>query len=217
MSPAMTARPLGGRFGRWIGAGLLVHFAVVLCVIVFARGAPEEVLWVSHVSLLLAGAGLVSQSTLAVTTALTMVGVLHGLWMIDSLPGLLVGRFPVGATRYLLTANLWTWIATSHHFYLAPLLAVIVYHHRAYPRATLPLAILLFLALTTFGRAFLAPATNVNYAYHIAASPEHALVARLNSLDPISYLLTLNAVVAVAMFAPVALLMRHYARSLSRA
>ena len=209
----VSARPIGGRFGRWIGAGLLVHFAVVLCIINLAREAPGEVLWLSHVSLLLAGLGLLLQSALPVTTALTTVGVLHGFWLVDSLSGLMLHWFPLGATDYLLTADRWTRVATAHHFYLAPLLFVIVWRHRTCPKATLPVASMLFMLLTLVSRVALSPVINVNYAFRVTAAMDHPLVAWVNSLSPVLYLFVINMLVTTMMFLPVSLLMHYRAQS----
>jgi len=203
---------IGGRFGRWIGLALLIHFVVVITVANVVRHAPAEMVWISHVSLLVAGLGLVLNSTLLVAAALTAVGVLHGLWLIDSLSGLLFGWFPLGGTRYLLVADPWTRAATAHHFYLAPLLFVILWRHRAYPWTAWPLASGLFLVLSLLSRASGSPALNVNWAFRVGAVEDWWLVVAINSLSTVSYLVVLNAGAAVVLFLPVALLMRWRVR-----
>jgi len=128
---------IGGRFGRWIGAALLVHFAVV-CAVKAAKGCPEEILWMSHVGLLLAGLGLVGRSTLLVCTALLCILLLHGLWVFDCVAWWMGGSFPLSITSYLEEADAWVWLGTAHHFYLAPLLVVLVLVRRSMPRHSFP-------------------------------------------------------------------------------
>lgn len=149
-------RPIGARLGRWIGATLLLHFAYVFSVINLLRQAPGEVLWLCHVSLLLAGLGLVTQSTRLLAIAFTAVAVPHAFWLADSLSGLLLGRFPLEATAHMLTTDTWNRIATEHHFYLAPLLFVIVWRHHLFSEAALPGASVLFLLLSTASRVAIA-------------------------------------------------------------
>lgn len=199
---------MGGRFGRWIGAAMLAHFVFVLCVIIWRREAPGEVLWLSHMSLLLSGLGLVLQSALLVATALTAVGILHGLWLLDSLPGLTLGYFPLGATTYLLTSDVCTVVATAHHFYMAPLLFTIVWRHGAYPKAALPMACLLWLVLTVTSRIAVPPIFNVNFAFCVPMAADHPFIAWINQLDAVSYLLILNVLVSAATFLPLVVLMR---------
>lgn len=208
----LSTRPIGTRFGRWIGAALLVHFAYVVGVINLLRQAPGEILWLCHVSLFLAGLGLVTQSLRLVTIACTAVALPHTFWIIDSLSGLLFGWFPLGATAYILTADTWTRIATAHHFYLAPLLLVIVWRHGSFSRAALPAASLLFLLLSITCRAAVSPALNVNDAFFAVPAADHPFVTWVNSLDAISYLLVINAIVSGVMFAPAALLMTCHAQ-----
>jgi len=129
--------PVGGRVGRWIGAVLLVHFAAV-CAVKVAKGRPEEILWMSHVGLLLAGLGLVGRSALLVCTALLCILLLHALWVFDCVSWWIGGSFPLGITGYLEEADTWVWLGTAHHFYLAPLLVVLVLVRRSMPRHSLP-------------------------------------------------------------------------------
>lgn len=203
----LPTRPVGTRFGRWIGAALLLHFAYVVGVINLLRQAPGEVLWLCHVSLFLAGLGLVMQSVRLVAIACTAIALPHALWLVDSLSGLLLGWFPLGATAYLLTADTWTRIATAHHFYLAPLLVVIMWRHGSFSRAALPGASALFLLLSVTSRLAVSPALNVNYAFFAVPAADHPFIAWVNSLGAIPYVLVINAFATGALFAPVALLL----------
>jgi len=188
----------------------------VFSVINLLRHAPGEVLWLCHVSLLLAGLGLVTQSARLVATAFTAIAVPHAFWLVDSLSGLVLGWFPLGATTYILTTDTWTRIATAHHFYLAPLLFVIVWRHGLFSEAALPGASVLFLLLSVASRVAGSPALNVNYAFFAVPAASHPFVAWLNGLGPISYLLVLNTVVTGAMFAPVCMLLSRCFRRTGR-
>jgi len=206
----VPTRPVGARSERWIGAALLLHFAYVFGVINLVRQAPVEVFWLSHTSLLLAGLGLVTQSRRLVATVFTAVAVPHALWLVDSISGLVFHWFPLGATAYILTADTWTRIATAHHFYLAPLLFVIVWRHGAYSRACLPGASLLLVLLTVASRTLGSPEINVNYAFRVEIMGQDPLITWLNSLDAIPYLVVGNVLVTILMFMPVFVLMQYH-------
>lgn len=194
--------------GRWIGAVMLLHFAVVFGVKV-AFDISGEILWMSHVSLLLAGLGLLLQTPLLVTTALTTSFVLHSFWLIDALWWMAFGTFPMGITTYLETAGLWTWVATSHHFYLVPLLLIIVARLRKFPPETLLASVAVFLILTILSR-FLDPARNINYAFGVKTTLDSAFLNWANRLPGGIYLPGLNAFVSALMFVPVTMLMRAW-------
>ncbi|MGQ9649251.1 MAG: hypothetical protein ACUVXJ_04000 [Phycisphaerae bacterium] len=181
-------------------------------VINLLRRAPGEILWLCHISLFLAGRGLVTQSLRLVAIACTAVALPHTFWLIDSLSGLLLGWFPLGATAYILTADTWTRIVTAHHFYLAPLLWVIVWRHGSFSRVALPAVSLLCLLLSMTCRVAVSPALSVNYAFFAVPVADHPFVAWVNSLDVIPYLLVINAIVSGVMFAPAALLMTCHAQ-----
>jgi hypothetical protein len=208
---AGPAHPIGGRHGRWIGAALLVHF-VVVCAVKISSGRGEEILWMSHVGLLMAGLGLVSRSVLMATTALTCVLVLHGLWLLDCLCWWTFGVFPLGATNYLVHADAWDWVATAHHFYLAPLLVVIVLRHRQWPDETLLGATAAYLFLSAISRAVTTPAANINYAFGVLTALDHPLVDLANRLPGSLYMLGLNAFVCALVFGPPALVGQRWAR-----
>lgn len=185
----------------------MLHLAYVVGVINLLRQAPGEVLWLCHVSLFLAGLGLVMQSVRLVAIACTAIALPHALWLVDSLSGLLLGWFPLGATAYLLTTDTWTRIATAHHFYLAPLLVVIMWRHSSFSRAGLPDASALFLLLSVTSRFAVSPALNVNYAFFAVPATDHPFVTWVNSLGTIPYVVAINAFATGALFAPVALLL----------
>lgn len=208
---AGSAEPIGGPHGRWIGAALLVHFGVV-CAVKISSGRGEEILWMSHVGLFLAGLGLASCSVPMVTIALTGVLVLHGLWLLDCLCWWMLGVFPLGATNYLVEADAWDWVATAHHFYLAPLLVVMVRRHRRWPDETLLGATAAYLILTVISRAVTTPAANVNYAFGVLTALDHPLVDLANRLPGPLYLLGLNAFVCALVFGPTALVGQRWAR-----
>lgn len=207
-----SRRPIGGRYGRWVGAAMLIHFVFVVGVVNFVRHAPADVFWLSHSCLLLGAMGLLFRSPVLVTTALTLVGIPHLVWIVDSTAGLALGWFPLGVTEYIMTADPWTRVATSHHFYLVPLLFVVAWRYGEWPRATLPIACAILLALTAAARVASTPQHNVNYMFRVEAVESHPFVAWVNALGTVPYLLFVDAFMVGLMLVPVALLMRRHAR-----
>lgn len=206
------AQLLPGRLDRWMGYALLAHFAAI-CTIKVLTGCGEEILWMSHVGLLMTGVGLVSRSILLVTTALTCILVLHSLWLADCISWWVTGVFPLGIATYLPEADAWIWVATAHHFYLAPLLLVIVLRNRQWPEETLLAAAAVYLFLTVISRAVLTPGANVNYAFGLLTAIDHPLVDLADRVPGSIYLLGLNSFVCTFMFAPVALAGKRRARA----
>ena len=131
MSKPTSDSPVGGRHGRWIGLFLILNY-LLICAVKIDKGAPAEVWWMSHVGLLLAGLGLVLNRALLVAAALISILVLHALWLVDCICWWTIGTFPLAITNYLAHANAKDWIATSDHFYFAPLLIVVLAKHRSF-------------------------------------------------------------------------------------
>lgn len=198
---------LSRRTRRRVGALLLAHFALV-SLIKISTGVACEILWMSHVGLLLAGLGLVLDKPLLVATALLDVLVLHGLWLVDCFGWAFTGDFPLGITTYLRTADTLGWIATAHHFYLVPLLLLFVRPPAVRTPEALLSAIAVYLLLTVVSRAVLPPARNVNFAFGVSFGPEVPLVTWGNRQTGAIYLPLLNAFVALVMLAPPFILLR---------
>ena len=202
---------------RWLGLLLLADFAIV-CVLKAASGKPGEIWWMSHVGLLIAGLGLVCRSTLLICTALISVFVVHSFWLVDCAIWLVTGNFVLGVTKYLEGAELRVWLATTHHFYLIPLLAISVLRRKQCPPMSLLAAMVLFLAVTLVSRVFVAPEQNVNFAFRVETSLDWPILLRFNRLPGPAYVFVLNALVSVAFFLPTFLGLRHWcARSNQRA
>ena len=191
-----------GRRGRWLGALFACQFVLVIGVKSHQQLLPE-IWWMSHVGLLIAAIGLLIQRDLWVTTALTGIAVLHAIWVADCLAWMVTDQSPLGATAYLHGAGVWTWLATSHHFFLAPLLATVIARCRRWPAETLPAAIALFLLLTVVSRAALLPAFNINYAFGVLTAWDHPVTNWINRCHGSIYMLGLNAFVTLFMFVPV--------------
>ncbi len=193
--------PIGGRWSPWIGSILLVNFAVV-CALKIIHGMAGDILWMSHLGLLIAGIGFVRRSTVVVCTALIGIGVFHGIWLVDCLTWLFSGVWPLGVTSYLQGADMSVWAATAHHFYLAPLLVAMVWRHKDCPKVSLVAAIGLFLLLSVLSRAFLTPAENVNYAFRVETDLDWKILEWANNLPAVGYLLMVNVFVSVVFFVP---------------
>ncbi len=191
-----------GSSGRLLGALLLLHFVVVF-IIKTINNEAADMFWMSHVGLLTVALGLAFSVPLLVTAAFIELLVLHGLWLFDCLSWFATGEFPMGLATYLEGADVLVWIATAHHFFLLPMLIVLVRRRPARPREAVLCAIATYLIITTISRAFLEPSSNINYAFGVRISWQHAFWdwANHNSKGPL-YLLGLNIFVTFVMFLP---------------
>jgi hypothetical protein len=206
-----TTTPPSSAAGRlqpaqWLGVLLVRHFGFV-CGYKLGRGLGVEIWWISHVALLMAGAGLILRRPLWWTAALTNVCMLHVLWLFDLVCWAATGRFPLGICGYLLDSDAAVWIATLHHIYLLPVLAVLFWRERKYPAAAFPTAIAVFLYLTLISRACLPNVENVNFAFRVSSVTRNPVSIWLNQLPDEAYLPALNLLATVLFFAPVALLL----------
>lgn len=206
---------VGGRTGRWIGAVLLAQF-VLVGLIKHHQGVTVEVLWMSHAGLLLGALGFLRGSLILIGTALVGTLLLHSVWLFDCLAWVATGRFPLNVTAYLATAPALSWVATSHHFYLVPLLAVTVIRAGRLPPESLPGAIALYFVLTIAGRALASPALNVNFAYGVLSNIRMSWLDALNLLPGPAYLLILNLGVTALFFLPAFLGVRLVIRLVHR-
>jgi hypothetical protein len=192
------------RTARILGTLLLAQFLFV-CAHKLARGVAVELFWMSHACLLLAALGLLLRKSWLVGAALTGIGVLHTLWVIDAVAWLLTGEYPLTFANYLHDLDALGWVGTSHHFYLAPLLLWVVIRERNYTWAALATTMAVYAALTVFSRFALPEADNVNRAWQIAGGPRLALADWVNGLPLVPYLLVLNLLTTAFVFLPVAL------------
>lgn len=203
----MTLRPgqrkeNGPPFMRVVGALLLLHFFVVVAIKV-AIGKPSDILWMSHIGLVTAAVGLLIAKPVLVTAAFIELLALHSIWLFDCISWMTQGHFPMGIATYLTDADGWIWTATAHHFFLLPLLMLIVRTQPQRPLEALLFAMATYLVLTVLSRALLSPAENINYAFGVRIAWDHAFWnwANRNSNGPF-YLLGLNAFVGLFMFLP---------------
>lgn len=195
---------------RCIGMLLLAHFVVVFSIKV-SRGLHEDLFWLSHVALFAAGVGMLWRSVLLIATALTSVLALHTIWLCDFIGFALHGESPLGITAYLENGDFWTYAATVHHFYLAPLLLFVFAKTRRIPRETFLLSAAEFLLLTVMSRVALSPSNNVNYAHGLLSAVLNPLLDQINLLPGGAYLLVLNLVASIAFFLPTSLLLQRWA------
>lgn len=200
---------------RWIefalGSLLMTHF-VVVCAVKSSQSIPGDMLWMSHVSLAFAGAGLLLGSALFVHTALTAVAIPHLLWLIDFTAAAVTGEHPLRITHYLHDADAATWIATAHHFYLLPLLIIVVLRSGRYHFDAFGLAALLVILSTVISRSALPPSLNVNFAFRILPGVDVAPLHWVNGLPPGQYLIVQLAGQIGLMLLPTALLLRLLTR-----
>lgn len=187
---------------------MLGHF-VLLGVIKVLDSANEEILWLCHVTLDIAAAGMLVRSHRLLTLALTCALVPQGLWIIDFVCGVTTGRHPLGFTTFLRDADLLMWVLMSHHFYLTPVLGVMVLRRPVLHDARiLGLAIVLAIGLTTACRLTMPPERNVNASHVVPSFADDLGLTWINGLDTRSYLLILNGAIIGAILLPASILLR---------
>ncbi len=191
---------------RWPAALLLAHLALLI-ILKFNRGLEPELLWISHVAMGIGAAGFLLRSAPLLALAFVSIAGLHALWLLDAVVGMTTGSFPVGMAMYLPTADAWTWIATSHHAYLAQYIGVFLIGRRVNVLGTFCASFVLFLYLVTASRLFLEPVFNVNRAHTIFLGWDHHFAHNSNALPAIQYLSGLAATVAVLFFFPSAIML----------
>lgn len=197
------------RMRQVLGAVLLLHF-VTVCLLKLASFSGEEIGWLSHISLLIAGLGLFTGNPLLPVAALICVFAVHSLWIVDCAVGLVTGAFPIGVASYVDGADGWTWLGTAHHFYLVPLLLALHVRRPGYPKYALLLSGLVYGALTVISRLWLPPEANVNYAFAVEVLRTAPHVVWANGLPPVLFLPVVNALVCGGLFFPTAVWLRRW-------
>lgn len=198
------------RVRQLVGAVFLAQF-VIVCAVNLASGTPARIWWISHVALVIAGAGLIIGRTLPVAAALVLVLFLHAVWLLDCGTWLVTGIFPLKVTAHLADAGAWRWIATLHHFYFAPLLLVLLWRRTGGVLAALPVAAAVYAGLTILARVLLPAQENINYAFTTPGF-DHPIVRWGNGLPAAEYLLVLNLIVSGVIFFPTAALLDRWLR-----
>lgn len=210
--PSASRLVQGGRSisGVLIGSLLLVHF-VGLVVLKSSRGLGFELLWISHASLLLGGVAMLIGSARLVAAAFASIAVLHAIWIFDAACGVLLGRFPLGLTTYLLSADAAVLAATSHHLYLVPVLGL--WLARRGPGCDEPgilgcaaLSSAMFVILTLACRLLTPAPPNINFSHAVAPGSEIAVLRWFNRQSGAVYLPIHGACTIVAAIAPGAVL-----------
>ena len=187
---------------------LLFAQFILVCAVKVPRGLGVELLWISHVALLLGASGLWLGSERATATALTSIFVVHVVWVGDCIAWLTTGSFPLGVTGYMADADVWTWLAAAHHAFLAPVLIIVLWRRRSFPVVSWLAATALFLVLTVTSRAVSSPAANVNYTYGVFGRIDCAPLNWLNRLPGTPYVLLLNVLVSLICFLSAVVLFR---------
>ncbi len=203
---------------RWwvlAGAILLVH-AAVMWFIKIDKGIGDDLLWMSHVVLPIAGIGLLLNWHWLIAAALTGILVTHALWLFDLIAWLLGFGFPLHLTDYMAGAPLSTWVSTGHHLYLMPLLVWFIWRRGRYPWTALGAIIVLFACLIVASFVLTDPARNVNRVHGIEPNFGFPPFIWANGLldagtegprGNVAFLLALNGLSIVILFTPAALVL----------
>ncbi len=213
MGPALqlSALPRPARSDLLLGLFLLAHVAFLI-LLKQARGLEGEMLWVSHVSLALAGLAFLIRSDRLAATVFILTAGLHATWLVDAICGLAFGYFPLGLTRYLLTSDWLTLLGTSHHLYLTPLVAWWLRGRTVPIRAALVAASILLLVLASLARVLVPPTLNVNLCQAVLPRAEWWGMVWFNHLPAPGYLAIHWAFTTAVFFVPGALSMNLLAR-----
>lgn len=186
---------------RVVGGLLLAQWSGVVC-IKAAQGRAVELLWLSHVALLLTGVAFLTRSDRLLRVVFCAIAVPHAFWLADAAGVLLVGVSPMGVTQYLTAATPADWLATAHHFVMLPLLVAALWRRPGGRSGVLAEAWGVCVAVTLAARFLGGPASNVNYSYALLAGIDHPLLRALNAAHPSAYLLCLMGVLLVGVALP---------------
>jgi len=192
------------------GIVFLGHFTFCLCRCIYL-GVPEQVLWVSHIATLTGGIGAFLRNRFLISLALVTCLGHHLFWLFDIASWLITGNFAVGVTAYLQNASLGAWIQTSNHFFVPPMLLILLIHQGTINKHIWIWASVLFVSLITAGLIFFSPASNVNCAYYPWPGLQR-LVFMLPGLAPFSPRLYLFYVIVLTTFGnylPVTLILTY--------
>ena len=211
---AINSTHSNSTFERCIGIGFLLHFACI-AIIKTSLGSNEDIWWLSHVALALAGVGYLLQSRRLIHASLIAIFLPHLMWLFDFAVGYATNSFPLRITTYLADATYFQWMATLHHFYLLPILLLTWSIDRKRGRLnrvgvsleSLILAIVLFALLTIVSRFGLLPGSNVNSAFALLPSVSTPWVRATDQLGTTSYLLLLNVIATMLFFLPAYILL----------
>lgn len=180
---------------RLIGRVLLLHW-ILLAVQRISSGNGANLLWMSHLGLLVAALGFLSGNDLLITAALLMVLIGHAAWLVDF--ALMLARGSAwGISSYFFELSALGKLLTIHHLYLLPLMFALV--RKIHPHGWL-IASAAF-AVATLAVFVLLPGENVN----CAARPCGSLVETIPLLAHLPrgglYLVLLNAATDLLAFA----------------
>ena len=188
---------------RSAGLWLLGQYCVVVWWKV-SSGCVGDLLWVSHVSLVMAGLGCLVGRAVFREAAFVLILVPHSIWLLDFLGWVVGGGAVLGLTDWLAHEGWLGWVATSHHFYLSGLLLGLVWLSGGWERMSLWVAVAAFLSLTVCARGMTEPADNVNWAWGVAPGIHGGVVGWVNRLAGEIYLLALNLGAFALAFLPAA-------------
>jgi|TARA_Y100000310_G_scaffold345729_1_gene468930 hypothetical protein len=186
----------------YLGLFLLLHWTL-LVIDRFYYTIPFNLLWISHLSLLIAAIGFLLRNNFILSGSLISVLIVHSVWIIDFISVILTGSSLTGYTSYLINLNLYRKILTSHHIYLSPLLLWALWKQKKISKNAWVLAAFIFAISSLIIFIFLPlNGNNINCMQHLCDVVKiiFPFTIFLDNLNPIIYLITLNILIDLIVF-----------------
>jgi len=166
---------------RNTGALLAAYYAGVVA-FKTSQAETDSLLWLCHACLALGALALLLRMERLVRATAVCLIVPTLIWWLDAASLLIGGRLLVGAINPPTSAA--EWLATSHHFFLAPLLLVVL-PRIAPDRGETRLASVI-VSLLIAGAFFAAPRhLNINWAHSVLPGVDLPAVHAWNAMAPI--------------------------------
>lgn len=187
-----------------IGLFLIFHY-ILLIIDRYQHDMLYNLVWISHLTLLLAAIAFLTRNNLLLSGALVSVMVVHGIWIFDFIYMVVTGLSPIDYTAYVLELPTYRKILTVHHIYLIPLLLFTLLKQKRVDLRGWYVAALLFAFATLSSVLFVDPSYNLNCAHTTCPALLIAFpsLSFLSQLSQITYLVMINLLMgALGFFLP---------------
>jgi hypothetical protein len=185
---------------RWLGAAIAAHL-VWLIALQTAVGDSEQLLWLSYTCVAMVGIGLMARAQMCITAPLLICAIPHALWLLDLFIGMTTGVFPFHLATPLARGNLLSWISTSHHFFLLPILYIMIKRGAVPTVGSVMVATTVYIALLGASRPAGA-ADNINWSHRIFPAWDFVGFEYFSTLDAPFYLAAMTLLMSALVFFP---------------